>query len=95
MRRNVLIDTGKTVNWLGSKLIETPDYFKRISSEGTIVSIGPKCRNISKEYIGKRCIIDIQHDEDRRIRYDKAVKMGLNPHWHFIIHEDLVKVIII
>lgn len=90
MRRNVLIDCGKTENQLGAVLIETPDIYKRIPNKGTIVSVGSKCRLLNQSHVGMQCIIDNHRHEVDRIPPDLAKKCGMDDHWYFNIHEDKI-----
>lgn len=92
MRRNVLVDLGPTTDLLGSELIITPDFYKRINSMGKIVSVGSGCKHIRPEDEGKTCTIGIEHDPDRRINPVDSKRMGLDPHWHFIMLEDDIQV---
>lgn len=91
LRRNVLIDMGPRVNRTGSDLIETPDLYKLINSEGKIVAVAPQCRLVRQDQIGSRCIMGIVRNIEDRIPPQQAEKFGLNKHWHFLIHEKYVQ----
>lgn len=87
LRKNVLIDLGPRVNHIGSDLIETPDAYKLLNSEGTVVDVGPQCRLISKDQIGEKCIMGLVRNLENRLPPTHAEKFGLKPHWHFMVHE--------
>ena len=94
MRKNLLVDFGKTINQLGAELIETPDEYKRINNIGEIVGVGPDCKLFDKSCIGNKVIISITRHEEDRIPPHKAKEYGLKPHWHFYVNERLVDAMI-
>lgn len=94
VRKNVLVDLGPPTNLLGAKLIELPDKYKRINSEGHILGFGPQCRKIGSGSIGKKCVIGINHNPETKLNPQLSKTFGLEPHWHFMVHEDLIEVLI-
>lgn len=94
IRKNVLVDLGPPCNVLGANLIEVPDKYKRISSRGKIVSVGHHCQSIEQDAVGKECIIGINHNPESKFNPKTSEKLGLKPHWHFIIHEKLIHTIL-
>jgi hypothetical protein len=90
----VLVDLGKTINQLGSERIITPDKYKRIDNCGTIVATGPKCRLFNQSHIGKKVLVETYHRDDSRLNPTVSEKYGLKPHWHFLLPEDKLELII-
>lgn len=93
MRRMVLVDLGNQINHLGSTLIETADKYKRVPNTGTIISIGPKCRQIKREDLGRECLVPVICYDDRLSPLASEL-VGLKKHWHAMVLEDDVELMI-
>ena len=87
MRANVIVNVGKPKNQLGAVLIETPPIYKRLDNIGIIQAIGPKCKHITKDMIGKKCIVSVQHHEEDRIKQEDGS-------WLFNIHESTIEALL-
>lgn len=95
MRRMVLVDMGKTIDQLGAEYIITPDKYKRIDNIGTVISIGPKCRILTREDLGESCLVPNVHHEEYRFNPEKSERLGLKKNWHLMMLEDDVKMMIL
>jgi len=94
LRKNVLIDFGPVVNTLGAKLIETPDVYKRVNNIGEIMSVGSRCSRLGSSDIGKKCVVNVIKDMEMRLPPAACEKAGLKRHWHFIVHESRIQVLL-
>lgn len=87
LRRNILIETGEMVSAYNT-FLEIPDEYKRINVQAKIVSVGEKCRLFSSKDVGKNVVMGVTRDMDQRFSPEHSERLGLNPYWHFIMHED-------
>ena len=94
LRKNVLVDCGPLADQLGAMLIITPHKYKRIRNTVKILAVGSQCRLFDQSSIGKEVIIEVVHDLERRYSPETSVKYGLKPHWHFMVPERFIQVLL-
>lgn len=91
LRKNLVIDFGKTIDQLGSELIHTPDQYKRINNIGTIVLVGEGCQYFTHKDINKKVIVGQWNRMDCRFSPKAAKSLGLKERWHFIVPEQHIE----
>ncbi len=87
LRRNILLDTGKLISAYNT-FLELPDECKRVNVQAKVVSVGDKCRQFSSKDIGRNVVMGVTRDLTSRMNPALSERLGLKPHWHFIVHED-------